>query len=104
VIRAEKAFHPRLGQNSGQELGGDVALKQAIAVLGKRRVVPDRVVSIAGTLTPGHSLLVLADRTLVEFEVKTRVDCQPLEELGGFGGDSGLDVPTSRVSDYIVPG
>jgi hypothetical protein len=45
MIRAEQALHPRLTHNRVQELGGDVALKQAIAVLGKRRMVPGRVVN-----------------------------------------------------------
>ena len=35
MIRAEQALHPRLRQNRAQELGGDIALQQAIAVLAK---------------------------------------------------------------------
>jgi hypothetical protein len=37
--------HPRLHQNRAQELGGDGALQQAVAVLGKRRVIPHHIVN-----------------------------------------------------------
>jgi hypothetical protein len=44
MIRAKQPLHPRLRQNRAQQLGGDVAFQQALAVLGKRRVIPRRIV------------------------------------------------------------
>ena len=70
VIRAEQSLHPWLRQNRAQELGGDVALQQAIAVLGKRRVIPHRIVNADPhepaeqkiELQPLHQLPLRADR------------------------------------------
>ena len=44
VIARQKPLHLGSGQHPGQELRGDVAFQQPIAVLGKCRVVPLRVV------------------------------------------------------------
>jgi hypothetical protein len=70
MIRAEQLLHPRLRQNRAQQLGGDVAFQQALAVLGKCRVIPRRIVD-ANTdkpakqeveLQPIHQLSLRADR------------------------------------------
>jgi hypothetical protein len=70
MIRAEQTLHPRLRQHRAQELGGDVALQQAIAVLGERRVIPHRIVNAKADkpaeqeveLQPLHQLPLRADR------------------------------------------
>ena len=45
MVRAEQPLHPRLRHYRAQKLDGDVALQQAIAVLGERRVIPHRIVN-----------------------------------------------------------
>ena len=45
MIRAGQPLHPRLRKYRAQELGRDVALKQALAVLRERRVIPRRIVN-----------------------------------------------------------
>jgi hypothetical protein len=70
MIRAEQTLHPRLRQHRAQELGGDVALQQAIAVLGERRVIPHRIVNANADepaeqefeLQPLHQLPLRSDR------------------------------------------
>ena len=70
MIRAEQPLHPRLRQHRAQELGGDVALQQPLAVLGERRVIPDRIVNAEADkpakqqveLQPLHQLPLRADR------------------------------------------
>ena len=64
MIRAEQALHPRLRQHCAQELGGHVALQQALAVLGERRVIPYRIVN--------------AD---ADEPAKQKVELQPLHQL-----------------------
>jgi hypothetical protein len=57
-------------QHRAQKLGGDVALQQAIAVLGERRVIPHRIVDAKADkpaeqeveLQPVHQLPLRADR------------------------------------------
>jgi hypothetical protein len=44
MVRAQKPLHARLRQDRAQELRGDIALKQPVAVLGEHRMVPRRIV------------------------------------------------------------
>jgi hypothetical protein len=45
MVRAEQTLHPRLRHYRAQELGGDIAFQQPLAVLGKRRVIPGSIVN-----------------------------------------------------------
>jgi hypothetical protein len=68
MIRAQQALHTRLTHNRRQKLGGDVAVKQAIAILRERRVIPRRIVNANKPakqeveLQPLHQLPLGADR------------------------------------------
>ena len=70
MIRAGQPLHPRLRKYRAQELGRDVALKQALAVLRERRVIPRRIVNADADkptkqqveLQPLHQLPLRADR------------------------------------------
>jgi hypothetical protein len=43
MIKAKQALHPLLRHHRAQQLGGDIALQQPLAVLGKRRVIPGSI-------------------------------------------------------------
>jgi hypothetical protein len=45
MVRTEQTLHARLRQHRARELGGDVALQQALAVLRERRVIPRGIVN-----------------------------------------------------------
>jgi hypothetical protein len=70
MIAAEQALHPGLIKHGGHELGRDVPLQKAIAVLGKRRVIPHCIVNAYADkpaeqeveLQPLHQLPLRPDR------------------------------------------
>jgi hypothetical protein len=70
MVRTEQTLHARLRQHRAQELGGDVALQQALAVLRERRVIPRGIVNADANeptkqeveLQPLHQLPLRADR------------------------------------------
>ena len=70
MIRAKQALHPRLRHHRAQQLGGDIALQQPLAVLGKCRVIPGSIVNAHADepakqeieLQPLHQLPLRADR------------------------------------------
>ena len=44
MLARQQSLDPGLSQNGSEELGGDVALQQPVPVLGKRRMLPGRIV------------------------------------------------------------
>jgi hypothetical protein len=100
----EQAFDPRLRQNCAQEFGGDVALQQAIAVLGKRRVIPHDIVNADANepaeqkieLKPLHQLPLRADR------IKRLQQHRPQQFLERDRGSTQLGVSAENSPDSPV--
>src|SRR5258707_543929 len=55
MVRTQKPLHARLGKDRAQEPRGDIAFKQSVAVLGKYRVVPRRIIDAGADEPAGRT-------------------------------------------------
>ena len=88
VLGGQQALDPGLDQDGGEELNGDVAIEQAVAILGEGGVVPDRIIDPKPHKPPEEKVVFepLDDLALRAFGVKRLKSMARSSFSGGIEG------------------
>jgi hypothetical protein len=99
VVRGQQALDPGLSQHGAEDLGGDVAIEQAVAVLGEGRVIPGRIIDPEPDEPPEEEIVLEALHQL-SFRadgIKGLQEHGPDELLGRDGEPANAGVESSKL-------
>ena len=100
VLGGQQALDPGLDQDGGEELNGDVAIEQAVAILGEGGVVPGRIIDPKPHKPPEEKVVFepLDDLALRAYGVKRLQEHGPQQLLGRDRGPPHLGVKRSELA------